>query len=734
MLAKSRAGAFVIWLAILPTPGPATAAEKDITIAAVGPMTGAAAARGKDLQDAVRMATEEANAAGGIKGHRIELVVYDDGDEPARARELASKIASGPAVAVLGQVASSAGMAAGAVYREQHIPAITGAASQSTVTQGNDWFFRVLPDSAGQGRFLADYARYQFGARAIAIVRETGTAGEEFASALRDRAKTKGIRISLDIEFPPSDARDTARMADLASKLAKLPKGEIIALGTQYAETPAVLRALHDRLGPFRAMGYSSVATVGLSSQFAEEEASRNAPGFYTEDFTVAAPQLPDVAEYAQTIFASRFLARYKRDASPEAVRWYEAAHLVLDAIAATGADGSKVPDDRRRIRDWLGSRNNRNAAVEGVAGPIYFDPDHNVQQGISVGVFHGGRLISAPVQFTPVGNPEQVPGWDKLRSSGAVIDTGEMKIVKTPVVYSGMEINTLDNIDVRTGTFSADFFLWFRYQDGTNLDPHEVEFPTVVSGGQLGQEVLHSSHGGFTTVTYHVKGVYRADYEFSRFPFDRQNLKIPVQIRNSSSYSMILAYGGSPSENTAHRSSPLANRLWKLRNQIFFRDIAAYRSSFGETPSGAAGSDVEVNRINAECIIERDVFGFAVKNFLPLLCILVALLIGYALGADVINPRVSIGVTALLTTSVLYQKMAGDLPTVTYITAIDYVFFAFFAFCVTFLALTVVTYETHKNKMNKLTKILNQAGLGVTLAGLAGTLMFVWVRYWGQV
>jgi hypothetical protein len=106
--------------------------------------------------------------------------------------------------------------------------------------------------------------------------------------------------------------------------------------------------------------------------------------------------------------------------------------------------------------------------------------------------------------------------------------------------------------------------------------------------------------------------------------------------------------------------------------------------------------------------------------------------LIGYALAADVINPRVSIGVTALLTTSVLYQKLAGDLPTVTYIIAMDYVFFAFFAFCVIFLMLTVVTYDTHKAKQERLTRNLNIGGFVLTLVTLMMTLAFVWVRYWG--
>jgi ABC-type branched-subunit amino acid transport system substrate-binding protein len=714
---------------------------RTVTIAAIGPLTGSAAARGNDLKQAAQMAVDEENADGGVNGHRIELKVYDDGDQPARARQLAEQVAGTPAVAVLGQVASSAAAAAGEVYNDRQIPAITGAASEARVTENNDWFFRLFRDAGGQGRFLADYTRYRFSAREIAVIREKGTAGEEFASALRDRAKTDGIRIAADLEFTPAQAGDPAVLAEIAKTLAKLPKGTILVLGTQYAETPEVLRVLRDKLGPFIAMGYSSLATQDLSRACEAGEDGPHAPGFYTDGFTVAAPQLGDVAEYAQTVFASRYKTRYGSDPSPEAVRWYEGARLIFQAVAAKGVSGSNRQADRRSIRDWLASLKGPQSAANGVAGPIYFDKDHNAQRGISVGVFNAGHLVSAPVQFIPVSDPDQVPGWDRLSTTGMVIDAPDAKFVKTPVVYAGIELNSLDNIDVRNNTFAADFFLWFRYQDELNLDPHEVEFPTVVSGASLGKEVGYRSRAGFTTVTYHVKGVFHTDYEFSRFPFDEQTLKIPIQFHNSNNYTMILAYGNSgagaaKSGGTGERasaSSVLASKLWRLKDQIFYRDVVAYKSSFGEDTGASRQSGVEVNRINAAITIDRDVFGFAVKNFLPLVCILVAVLIGYALAPDVINPRVSIGVTALLTTSVLYQKLAGDLPTVTYITAMDYVFFAFFGFCVTFLLLTVVTYDTHKLKQERVTMFLNRGGFALTLLTLVGTLTFVWTRYWGH-
>jgi len=687
------------------------------------------------------MAADEVNAAGGVNRHLIQVNIYDDEDKPAQARDLAQQIATKTsALAVLGQVASSAAVAAGEVYKEQGLPAITGAASESRVTSDNEWFFRLIPDATGQGRFLADYARYRFGAHQIIVVRENGTAGDEFATAFRDHAKSEGIRVNADVEFLPADARDPATLAAIAGKLAHVPKGTIVVLGTQYAETPAVLRALRDKLGPFQSMGYSSMATEGISAQFVTEENERHAPGYYTDGLTVAAPQLGDIAEYAQTVFAARFRDRYGAEPNPEAVRWYEGARLIFQAMKGDGITGSEPKADRRRIRDWLAGLNGPAVAVAGTGGPIYFDKDRNVQRGISVGLFYEGRLISAPVQFLPVSDPLQVPGYDRLLADGMVIDADGVKIVKTPVVYAGFDLNSLDNIDVRAGTFSADFFLWLRTLDGETLDPHEVEFPTAHSGAQLGQEVMRRSRGGFTTVTYHVKGVFHAEYEFTRFPFDRQVLRIPMQVRNKNSYSMILAYGhirpvggGALGTSTPSHRSPVASRLWRMRDQIFYRDVVALQSSFGEQEAGSGRLGVEINRINAQVTVERDVLGFGVKNFLPLLCILVAVLVGYAIAADVINPRVSIGVTALLTTSVLYQKMASDLPSVTYVIGIDYVFFAFFAFCVAYLGVTVMSYETHKAKLVKPTKHLNLGGVLFTTVGLLLTLVFVWVTYWGR-
>jgi ABC-type branched-subunit amino acid transport system substrate-binding protein len=184
---------------------------------------------------------------------------------------------------------------------------LTGAASETRITRDNPWFFRLLRDAAGQGRYLADYARYQLGVRHIAVFYETGAAGEEFANAFREQAKVNGMPTVAEVRLLPADTKNAASMEEAAKHFGRLPKGTLIVLGSQFGETPLVLRALRDKLGKFDSVGYSSVATDALNAAFQTLPAEARNPGHYTDGVYVAAPQLADVAEYAQTEFAARY-------------------------------------------------------------------------------------------------------------------------------------------------------------------------------------------------------------------------------------------------------------------------------------------------------------------------------------------------------------------------------------------------------------------------------------------
>ena len=83
------------------------------------PLTGFAAADGKSALNGAELAVEQANAAGGINGDKIELVVYDDQASPKEAVPIAHKLIEkdGVSAAISGSYSGSTRAAAG-VFQE----------------------------------------------------------------------------------------------------------------------------------------------------------------------------------------------------------------------------------------------------------------------------------------------------------------------------------------------------------------------------------------------------------------------------------------------------------------------------------------------------------------------------------------------------------------------------------------------------------------------------------------
>ncbi len=96
--------------------------------------------------------------AGGLAGQNIKLLPFDDNNDPRLAVNIAETIAAdNRSLLVLGHYGSAASLAAGDIYRDSGIPAITASATDSTITYRNDWYFGLVPDTAFQAVFLANY-------------------------------------------------------------------------------------------------------------------------------------------------------------------------------------------------------------------------------------------------------------------------------------------------------------------------------------------------------------------------------------------------------------------------------------------------------------------------------------------------------------------------------------------------------------------------------------------------
>lgn len=107
-----------------------------VKIALVAPFEGRYRDVGYEVIYAVRLAVREANAAGGIAGHSVELMAFDDGGVPAQAQEQARKIGVDPlVVGAIGHWLDETTLAAAPIYDTEGIPLLATSSG-------------ALPDSA----------------------------------------------------------------------------------------------------------------------------------------------------------------------------------------------------------------------------------------------------------------------------------------------------------------------------------------------------------------------------------------------------------------------------------------------------------------------------------------------------------------------------------------------------------------------------------------------------------
>jgi len=132
---------------------PAARAGEPIPIGYVGPLTGSVALLGNEAVKGATLAVEQINAAGGVLGRPLKLFTADNKCTPAEAVSATrNAITRDRVVAMVGQLCSSATLAAMPVVEQERVPLVVETSTNPMITVragvgGNRWVFRPnLPD------------------------------------------------------------------------------------------------------------------------------------------------------------------------------------------------------------------------------------------------------------------------------------------------------------------------------------------------------------------------------------------------------------------------------------------------------------------------------------------------------------------------------------------------------------------------------------------------------------
>src|SRR5829696_7047795 len=142
-----------------------------VRVGAFMSLSGDTSQYGLSALNGIRMAVEEANAAGGVNGRRVDLIVRDTRSDTVETSVVVDKLARDEGVhALLGEVVSSRSLAAARVAQRERVPMLTPSATSPEITAVGDYIFRSCYTDTFQGAALARFAIGSLGSLRAAIL------------------------------------------------------------------------------------------------------------------------------------------------------------------------------------------------------------------------------------------------------------------------------------------------------------------------------------------------------------------------------------------------------------------------------------------------------------------------------------------------------------------------------------------------------------------------------------
>ena len=207
-------GIFAFVLAGL-LPAAATMADHTVKIGWIGPLSGWGTFGGTAIMRGSSLAIDHINAAGGVNGHKLELVTRDSAAKPEQAITVARELIDREKVyAMIGKFDSSSAKALNPVIHEGGVPMMLSIAAATKNIEYNrdpNFMFRTSGADHFIAQFLVDFAMKEFGAKKIAIGFEDTGYGFGGRDDITKALKAKGMEPVAKVKFSRPDTDMTAQ-------------------------------------------------------------------------------------------------------------------------------------------------------------------------------------------------------------------------------------------------------------------------------------------------------------------------------------------------------------------------------------------------------------------------------------------------------------------------------------------------------------------------------------------
>ena len=331
------------------------ASAPEIKIGAYFSMTGSEASFGINSVNGIKLAFEEVNARGGVLGKPLKLIVRDDASKSDQAGSAARQlIYQEKVLGVLGEVASSASLAAAPVCQDAGVPMLSPSSTNPAVTRIGDYIFRACFIDPFQGAVISRFARENLKAKKVAILTDNSSDySKGLTEVFREDWTKNGGQIVVEKSYTKDDKDFRGQLTAIRGT-----NPDILFVPGYYTQVGNI--AIQARSSGIK---QPMLGGDGWESPKLFDIAKAQVQGCYFS--THFSPQSKDPLVVG---FVARFKEKYKEAPNGLAAVGYDSALMMADAIKRAGTlDRSKLRDALARTKDFAG-----------VTGVISMDADRN--------------------------------------------------------------------------------------------------------------------------------------------------------------------------------------------------------------------------------------------------------------------------------------------------------------------------------------------------------------------
>lgn len=352
------------------------AESKEIKIGGNYELTGGIANFGVQTSNGIKLAFKEANAAGGVLGKQLTLILADNKSEPAEAANAITKLITQDKVAaVLGPVSSSNVLATLQIAEDQKIPVLTATATNPRVTVDNGkvrkYAFRACFIDPFQGKVMADFAAKSLQAKTAAIYMDNSSDySKGLAEVFADAFAKNGGKIVAKEGFLQKDTDFKATLTKI-----KATNPEVIFIPAYYEEVGKIVKQARE-LGITVPLLGTDGWDDGKLVEIAGAAALNN--GFFSNHYS-SQDKDPNIVKFVEA-----YKKEYGQEPSALAALGYDSGLMIIDAIKRAGSD------DPAKIRDALEQTKNLQVST----GILTLDSNHNPVKSAVVIEMKDGKQV----------------------------------------------------------------------------------------------------------------------------------------------------------------------------------------------------------------------------------------------------------------------------------------------------------------------------------------------------